>query len=437
MMERVMEMARRVSDEVELYSNETKEDSVSFENGKLKDIEGKSQSGVSLRIIKDGCLGFSYTKNLIDREEFLRNALDSLKGRVEVSFHFPSTGEIPALETFDPAIEALSNQTMVDECGRVCEWLSSKTEGQVNVSAGKEATRVRILNSAGTDLSTTSSVYALHSAIMFPNSYASIHRPWISKRFERVPDSHLQFLLDTYNRSLRGVQPPGGKMKVLFLPETLYALLWRLQSVTNGRNIYQKVSPLLDKLGTRTFDEKLTLYDEPLNDRVPGSRGFDDEGTACQNLPIIEKGVLVRFYYDLYYGAKMGVPSTGHGFKGAMWGGETISIKPSPSLEHLSIAPGGKSLQALLELMDKGIVIAGIMGAHSGNILNGDYSIGLSPGLYIEQGEIMGHVKDAMVAGNIFDTLNHILDFENVLHPASGGMFPAILFDDVSVATKA
>jgi len=55
--------------------------------------------------------------------------------------------------------------------------------------------------------------------------------------------------------------------------------------------------------------------------------------------------------------------------------------------------------------MDTGILIAGVMGAHSGNILNGDFSIGLSPGVYVEKGEIRGHVKDAMVAGNIFDTM--------------------------------
>jgi PmbA protein len=225
-------------------------------------------------------------------------------------------------------------------------------------------------------------------------------------------------------------------MKVLFLPETLYALLWRVQSVTNGRNIYQKVSPVLERLNEKIFDEKLTLYDDPLNDRFPGARGFDDEGTPCRLFKVIDKGVLTHFYYDLYYAGKMGASSTGHGYKSAMWGGETVSFKPSPALEHLYIKPGEKPFTDLLRLMDKGIVIAGVMGAHSGNIPNGDFSIGLSPGVYVENGEIVGRVKDAMVAGNVFDTMNHIIEMEDTLHPASGGMFPAILFDGVSVATK-
>ena len=436
MMEQLMEMAKRVSDQVELYALEEMGDGVGFENGKLKEIESQSQSGISLRVIRDGRLGFAYTKNLINREEFLQNALDSLKGKIEAPFDFPFTRHLLPLDSYDPSVELLSNRTMVEECQRVCEFVTSRTEGQVNVSGGRKTSRIRILNSRGTDISIAFSLYTFHTAVMYPNSYASIHRPWVHKRFEEVTDSSLRFILETYNQSLREIHPAGGKMKVLFLPETLYALLWRVQSVTNGRNIYQKISPVLGRLKEKVFDEKLTLYDDPLNDQVPGARGFDDEGTTCKPFPVVEKGVLTHFYYDLYHAGKMGVPPTGHGFKGGMWGGETISFKPSPSLEHLYIKPGEKSFPELLRLMDTGILIAGVMGAHSGNILNGDFSIGLSPGVYVEKGEIRGHVKDAMVAGNIFDTMTHIIEIEDTLHPASGGMFPAILFDGVSVATK-
>ena len=435
-MERLMEMAKQAGDSAEIYALEEAGDSISFENGRLKEVESQSQSGMSLRLIKGGTLGFAYTKNLINREEFLSNALDSLKGEVESRFDFPFTRHVPPLDTYDPSIEDLSNKAMVEECQRVCDVLASKTEGQVNVSAGRRTGRVRILNSRGTDLSTTSSVYALHTSILFPNSYASIHRPWVQKGFKPVPDSHLQFILETYEGSLREIQIQGGRMKVLFLPETLNALLWRVQSVTHGRNIYQKVSPVLERLNEKIFDERLTLYDDPLNDQFPGARGFDDEGTSCRFFKVIEKGVLTHFYYDLYYASKVCVSPTGHGYKSAMWGGETVSFKPSPALEHLYIEPGEKSFAGLLRLMERGIIIAGVMGAHSGNILNGDFSIGLSPGLYVENGEVVGRVKDAMVAGNVFDTMNHIIELEDTLHPASGGMLPAILFDGVSVATK-
>ncbi|MCL0080273.1 metallopeptidase TldD-related protein, partial [Dehalococcoidia bacterium] len=90
----------------------------------------------------------------------------------------------------------------------------------------------------------------------------------------------------------------------------------------------------------------------------------------------------------------------------------------------------------LIKSIDRGIVIAGVLGAHSGNIPNGDFSMGLSPGVCVEKGEIVGNVKDAMVAGNIYEVMKNVLAIEDTLYPAMMGTFPAILFDSVSVATK-
>jgi PmbA protein len=63
-------------------------------------------------------------------------------------------------------------------------------------------------------------------------------------------------------------------------------------------------------------------------------------------------------------------------------------------------------------------------------------SIGLPPGLYIEGGEIVGHVKDAMVAGNIYETLKNVISIENTQHFGSGGRYPAVLVGDVNLATR-
>jgi PmbA protein len=436
MMEKLLEMASRVCDQVEIYSLEEIADGVSFENAKLKEIDSTNQYGLSLRMIKDGKLGFAYTKNLTNREELLQNAMDSLKGGVEGLFDFPSTQEARSPETYDVSVESLSNTALVQECQRVCDRIVPNTKGQLNVSAYRAIVHRRVINSRGTDLSGRSSVYSLGADILFPGSYSAIHRRVINKKFVKTPDDTLQFLLNIYNQAKSEAKPKAGKMKALFLPETLYTLIWRLQSAANGKNIYQKVSPLMTKINVEIFDNQLTIYDDPLDDRVPWARGFDDEAVSCRRFPIIEKGTLKNFYYDLFYGKKMGTPSTGHGYKSSMWGGETVSFKPFPSLSHLFIQPGRGSLSEMIATMKKGVIVAGALGAHSGNILNGDYSIGLAPGLYVEDGRIVGHVKDAMVAGNIFETMKRVAEIENEQHPGSGGMYPAILFEDVNVASK-
>jgi PmbA protein len=429
-MEQLFEMVKKVSDKAEIYSMDTRADSVSFENAHLKDIESRMQSGVSLRIMKNDILGFAYTRNLINRGELIQNALDSLKGGVDGVFDFPCTRDLPSLNTYDTSIENLSTPAMVEECRRVCELLSQKTEGQLNVSSHRSVSRVRIMNSSGTDLSLKSSAYILNTQILYPYSYSSIHRPLISKAFEKAPDEYLSYLTDIYNRSIKEVVPEGIKTNVLFLPETAYVLMWRLQSATNGQSIYQNVSPIADKIGEKIFDEKLSIFNEPSDDSLPGARSFDDEGIPCRRFPLIEKGVLKNFYYDLYFAQKLKTPPTGHGFK------SSLSSKPVPSLNHLSISPGNTPFSGLVRSIDKGIIIAGALGAHSGNIPNGDFSVGISPGLYVEKGEIVGHVKDAMAAGNIYDILRNIVERENMLHPSSGGNFPSLLFDNITVTVK-
>lgn len=428
-MERLLEIARKHASQTDVYSLDYLDNSISFENAKLKDIDSKIQSGIALRLFKDGKVGTAYTRNLIDREGLVQNALASLKGGVEATYDLPLTTGLPALSTYDPTIERLTNAAIVDECTRVCDYVAARTKGQVNTFGGSTIVRMRVLNTRGTDLKAKVSSYGAYVQLSYPGTYSSVSRMAFGKSFTRLPDGLLDYVVDTYNRSVQEAKCKSGKMKVLFLPEAVYALIWRLTEATSGRNFYEKTSPLYDKLGQPVLSEKLTIVDQALDDSVPGARTFDDEGTPCGNLPVFDKGVLRNFYCDLYYAAKLGVKPTGNGYKGE------IQFKPHPELSHLTVLPGDKSFAELVRMLDHGMIVGGAMGAHSGNILNGDYSIGMSPGILVDNGEIKGQVKDAMVAGNVYETLKNVIAVENANYPAPMGRFPAILFDDVSVAT--
>lgn len=429
-MEHLLKLASKVSENAEVYSLESRVDAISFENARLKDIESTIHSGLSLRIIKNGILGFAYTRNLTDREALLQNALDSLKGGVKGQFNLPSTKDVPYLDAYDSSVEATTNSQMVEEGRRVCELLSEKTSGQINVSVYRTIRNIRLINNSGSDLSQKFSGYHLSAGIVYPYTSASLQRSLISKSFKKADDDYLNFLADTYNRSLKEAAAEGGKMKVLFLPETVYVLMWRLQNATNGQSIYQKISPLAGKIGEKIFSENLSVYNDPLDDSLPHARAFDDEGMPCNFFPVVEKGILKNFYYDLYYAYKLNTSPTGHGFKGS------IFSKPQPLLDHLCISHGDKRFSKLLQSIDHGIIIAGALGAHSGNIPNGDFSIGVSPALYVKNGEIAGNVKDVMAAGNIYETLKYVISIEDTLHPCYGGNFPSLLIDNVNVTIK-
>jgi len=436
-MEELLEMANKVCDEAEVYSIEQNHRPVTFKNAKIHDVDSKFQSGISLRVLKNGKIGFAYTRNLPEREELLRNAVDSLKGGVAADYAFPFTRSIAELDTYDSSVEKISGADLVEECKRVCDILKSRTGGEISVSAFTYTENIRITNSSGTDVAGKTGMFGVYAGSVFPGSATGIWRVSLRKGFEKMPDELLDQIADVYTRSLDVVEPKGGKMKVMFMPNSMLTLNWRILSGTSSKSVYDKTSPVADKMGQQVFSEKLTIVDDPLDDSRPGARAFDDEGVACSPLTLVDRGVLKSFYYDLHYASKLGAKATGHGYKSAQWGGDPISLKPVPSLSHMSIRPGRESYWDLVKLIDRGIIMEGALGAHSGNIPNGDYSVGANPGLYVEDGKIIGRVKGTMIAGNIYETLNDVVAVGDTLYHASfGGWVPAVLLDGVSVATK-
>ncbi|GAH46902.1 unnamed protein product, partial [marine sediment metagenome] len=313
---------------------------------------------------------------------------------------------------------------------------------EISITSSTYIENIRIINSEGTDISQKGTFYGIYGAVIYPGSASAIWRIFISKKFEKLPDDIVNEIIELYTLSSNVVETKGGKMKVMFMPNSMNALNWRIFSGTSSKSIYEKISPVAYKIGEKIFNEKITIYDNSLNDKYPGVRAFDDEGVECKPLTIIENGTLKSFYYDLNYATKLNAESTGHGYKVLPWGGEQITLKPIPTLAHMTIKPGKKSFSELVKSIDKGIIIEGALGAHSGNIPNGDYSVGVNPGLYVEDGEIIGRIKDAMIAGNIYETMKYVIDIGDTLHPSFIGLgnynawVPAILFDNISVATK-
>ena len=429
-MEKLMQIAKKNADHVLIRNIKEEMTNVSFENGELKNIETSIASNIALTLIKDGKIGFAYTTNLIDREQFVKNALTSLKGGADGSYGISNSGDPVKLNSYDKSIENIGTSQLVDEAKRTIDYLKTKTDGQVNLEQGMVKEEIRILNSNGVDYSQKNSSYFLYPMVLYPGSYSSVMRAFASKSLKNTDQNILDLLLNLYNSSNKQVCPPGGQMKVLFLPEAFYTIAWRMISALSSENAYYNISPIKDKIGSKIFSSMITAYDNPIDDTMPGSRSFDDEGTVTSKVMLIENGVLQSFYFDRKTAKKMGTKSTGNGYC------REISRLPKPDVRNFTIEAGALTLEQMIKSIDKGVIVPSVLGAHSGNIPNGDFSVGLSPGIYVENGEIVGHVNDSMVAGNIYDVLNKVIAIENEKHLASMGCFPAVLFDNINVVMK-
>lgn len=242
-------------------------------------------------------------------------------------------------------------------------------------------------------------------------------------------------MISLFGHSSKIANPTSGRMKALFMPGSMLVFTWRMAAGTNPQNIYNRISPIAGKSGEKIFDDKITIVDNPTNDDFPGARSFDDEGVACRPLTVVENGVLKSFYHNLDSAQKSNAQSSGHGYRTELLfkSKDPIAINPIAVPCHLFWKPGDKSFAELVKSIDRGIIVDMTQSAHSGNIPNGDYSIGVCSGFYVENGEIVGRVRDGMIAGNIYDNLKHVLAVGDKLYPGVDAWVPAVLLDNVNV----
>ena len=140
--------------------------------------------------------------------------------------------------------------------------------------------------------------------------------------------------------------------------------------------------------------------------------------------------MVTSFLYDLQTAALAGTKSTGSGRRSR--GG-----LPTPSPGAFIITPGNTSLDEMVEDIKEGLVVEQLMGAGQGNILGGDFSGNVLLGFKVENGKIVGRVKDTMVSGNIYQLLNEITAIGSDAKWVGGFLnTPSIYCPSVSVASK-
>jgi len=220
-------------------------------------------------------------------------------------------------------------------------------------------------------------------------------------------------------------------LPIIFTPHGVAsALLSPLVLAFNGKAVLEGASPLKDKRGEQVFDKKLSLWDDATIPYGVGSYPFDDEGVSSQRLSLVTNGVVANFLYDLQTAALAGTQSTGNGRR--VGGGF-----PSPAISSLILERGDVSFQAMVEDMKEGLIVEQVIGAEQGNLLGGDFGGNVLLGYKVENGEIMGRVKDTMIAGNVYQVLKELLGIGREARWVGGILqTPPLYCSSVSVTTK-
>jgi PmbA protein len=195
--------------------------------------------------------------------------------------------------------------------------------------------------------------------------------------------------------------------------------------------VLKKISPLVAQKNKKLWSDLLTLYSDGTIDFATGSAPFDDEGEEMKRVPLVKKGKIKNFYYDLQTAGIAGAESTGNGLRAGS------QSEPAPGISNLVMEEGKISFSEMVKDISEGIVIDQVLGLGQGNVISGAFSNNVQLGYKIEKGKIVGRVKDVMIAGNAIEELKNIVALGDESKWIGGKYkFPHIYLKSLSVSAK-
>jgi PmbA protein len=296
---------------------------------------------------------------------------------------------------YDESTASLGVERMIQECGKIAERLLSYTGPlHVNVNAGRSSTHYMLQTSGGVAFESRGTLWTLGAEVERVQDTDILscgkERSWraLSDLYDAsaIADSILRDL----RMSETVVDAPQGRVTAFFDPEVFAMLLRPISLGVNGRNAAKGDSPLMGRLGERILDPCLTITDDPLCDWSPGATEIDEDGVPARANRVVDKGRLSAFLYDLDSAALANAEPTGNN-----------DCAPY----NLEVEAGSVPATQLLEGIEDGLYVKGLMGFGQSNIMNGDFASNVMLGFRVSDGRITGRVKNAMIAGNVYELL--------------------------------
>ncbi|MFC1944123.1 TldD/PmbA family protein [Chloroflexota bacterium] len=434
-MEHILEGAKRICDEAEVFLVSHRETEVIFEADRLKQIKSTQSSGAALRLVVDGRIGFAAARRPDGgSEELIAMALETAPFGAEAKFQFPGPQPYPQVDVYNPEVEVTSEGEMVELGQALIDRVKSNTPDVLcEASVVKGTAEIEVINSRGGTARYKKSVFGLSlegilirgtDMLFVGDSQSSCHP--ISD-----PSEVAEVTIEQLERARESAVPPTGRLPVVFTPRGVAsALIIPLGMAFNGKTVLQGASPLGGRRGERVFDPRLSVWDDPQLAFRPGSRPCDDEGVPSRRTALVEDGVVAGFLYDLQTAALAGETSTGNGSRG-------LGSLPSPSASTVSVGVGDATFEEMIADIKKGLVVEMLMGASQGNLLGGEFSGNVLLGYLVENGRLVGRVKDTMVSGNVYEVLGEVAAIGREAKWVGGSLLvPDIYCPGLSVAVK-
>ena len=406
MMKKLLQNAVKDADQVEVFGLESSDISVGYRNGILKEMEDSQNSGICLRVIKDGRIAQISTSNYENPVLLIKKVMNLLPFGEEVNFKFPEVQkfQLPELTTSETTLKDIDR--MLSFGIKVIDRLQSFDPSLISsVGCEKNYTNISIMNSNGVDVDYSKTTFSDGAvAIMAEEgNILTSYNTRIGDSESDSPETISEKILEFITIGRKNVAFKGGEYPIILTPSAFADLMATFAAGISGSAVARGMSPLTGKIGTCILDEKISIEDNGLHHHAPGSSPVDDEGVPVTPKFLIRNGVLENYILDLKSAAKLNLEPTGNGFRYTpLICARSYAVSPTPSFTNLILPSGDKSYLDFIKDLDEVILIDQLTGVLLGNLINGDWSGNLELAILYKNGKPQGRIKNAMTSGNFY-----------------------------------
>ncbi|VVB94811.1 Zinc metalloprotease TldD [uncultured archaeon] len=412
-MKDIFEIARRAllltkkagADEAEIYCVKGRSVSIDIHRDVIDLAKESMVSGIGIRAIVKGAVGFSSTNDERRIEEACVLAVKSAKVRGSD----PQWSGLPQKSKpakvagiFDKKLAEIEIESCMDYTSMMIEGVKSvpsvsPTSGHFSCGSSTKL----VLNSNGIEIEEEDTIIQATVDTATQDTPLSTASEFDMSRkldidFYKIGEKASTLAL----RSRNGISTQTRDTAVLLEPLAFSDILENtLVTSLNADNVQKGRSSLVGKINSSIAAEDLSIIDDGTLTGGLGTSSCDDEGTRSQKIAVVNKGVLSSFLYDCYTAGKEKRASTGNAVRGSYTSTPSIGIR-NLVIEH-------PSYDVIGETKD-GVIVNTVIGAHTANPISGDFSVEARNSFLIENGEITSPIKSLMISGNIFDLLRNI-----------------------------
>ncbi|HJS68695.1 MAG TPA: TldD/PmbA family protein, partial [Nitrososphaera sp.] len=302
---------------------------VNFVNGELERIRVVENAGCGIRVLVNGCWGFSSTNDLLLLKESLDNAVSAarvlaqtkknkVKGLAESkmatgTFRMSSNGSLSDVD--------IEQKVKVAREGEKAAR-SNKAVKAASCTYREMLDHKAIVSSDGADVEIYDSKpeFGVSAIAKRGGQSATAHEGvgvtggW-NDLFKK---SHLEYAVTASERAaklLEAKHVSGNRVTVILDPAMVGLLSHEAIGHTVEADFVLSGSVVKDKIGERVASDLVTLVDSGRSE-IAGNAGgtiiVDDEGVAAGRTAIIEKGILKSFLHNRESAMTFGTESTGN-----------------------------------------------------------------------------------------------------------------------------